>query len=96
MLDRGFSFAKMDINTCHSTKFLIDKDNKALIPPLIVIDGIGEILCNQIIENREKEGPFASVEDLQNRTSIGSSSIEKLRDYGLFDSIPEDDQIRLF
>ena len=96
MLDRGFSFAKMDINTCHSTKFLIDKENKALIPPLIVIDGIGEILCNQIIENREKEGPFSSVEDLQNRTSIGSSSIEKLRDYGLFDSIPEDDQIRLF
>lgn len=96
MFDRGFSFSKMHINTCHSSDFLIDKDNKSLLPSLKVIDGLGEMICDKIYSTRIEKGNFTSVDDLKNRAGLGNSIIDKLRPLGLLDDLPEDDQITLF
>ena len=41
--------------------------------------GIGETLANRIIEDREQNGPFESIDDLQRVKGIGPKTIEKLR-----------------
>ena len=45
----------------------------------VQMQGIGETLANRIIENREQNGPFESIDDLQRVKGIGPKTVEKLR-----------------
>ena len=45
----------------------------------IQMPGIGETLATRIIEDREQNGPFESIDDLQRVKGIGPKTIEKLR-----------------
>ena len=45
MTARGYKFGNIDLYKSDSFKFLIDEDNKTLIPPFISIDGLGESSC---------------------------------------------------
>lgn len=47
----------------------------------IQLPNIGETLARRIIEDRERHGPFESVEDLQRVKGIGPKTIENLRPY---------------
>ena len=51
--------------------------------------------CRNIVEAK-KEGPFISVEDLQERARISRAIIDILREHGCLDSLPESNQISLF
>lgn len=62
------------------------KDNKisintASLSELMNIKGIGEIKAKSIIEYREKNGLFKSIEDITKVKGIGSSTFEKIKDY---------------
>ena len=43
------------------------------------LDGIGDQLARRIVADREKNGPFQSVDDLNRVPGIGPKTIEKLR-----------------
>jgi competence protein ComEA len=45
----------------------------------VQMQGIGETLANRIIENRDQNGPFESIDDLQRVKGIGPKTVEKLR-----------------
>ena len=45
------------------------------------IHGIGEVLARRIIEYRETNGPFSSVEDLMNVKGIGEATFEDMKPY---------------
>lgn len=47
---------------------------------LDTLPGIGPALAQRIIQYREVNGPFNTVEDLKNVSGIGDKSFEKLRD----------------
>ena len=47
----------------------------------IQLPGIGEMLARRIIDDREQNGPFEAVEDLQRVKGIGPKTIENLRPY---------------
>ena len=96
MYDRGMCFDKMTINTCHSSQFLVNKENNSLIPPLNIIEGVGLAIADPIYEERMKNGPFTSIENLVDRTKIGASIVKKFREYGLLENLKEDDQLTLF
>jgi competence protein ComEA len=54
--------------------------NKASIEELSTLYGVGEVKAKAIIEYREKNGGFKSIEDLGNVDGIGSKTVDKLRD----------------
>jgi competence protein ComEA len=54
--------------------------NTASAAELEGLPGIGPTLAQKIIEYREQNGPFVSVEDLDNVSGIGAGLIERFRD----------------
>lgn len=61
------SFAQVNINTANEQE-------------LQTLKGIGEIKAKSIVEYREKNGQFKSVDDLKNVDGFGEKTVNKLRD----------------
>ncbi|EAG3840498.1 ComEA family DNA-binding protein [Listeria monocytogenes] len=55
--------------------------NSATKDDLQQVPGIGESKATAIIEHREKEGLFQTIEDLKNVSGIGEKTVEKLKEY---------------
>ena len=77
MTARGFSFSNIDLYKSDAKSFVVDHENKALIPPFSAIDGLGEAAAKNVIEAR-KNGEFISIEDLTQRTQLKGTNIKML------------------
>jgi DNA polymerase-3 subunit alpha (Gram-positive type) len=95
MYERGFKFANLDLYKSDATNFIIDEENKMLIPPFVVLDGLGESAAQSVLEAR-KEGVFTSVEDLEKRTKLNTTVLDKMKKLGVFADLPDSDQLDLF
>lgn len=95
MFDRGFKIANIDLYKSLASSFVIDEENKALIPPFTVLSGLGEAAAQSVVEARSKE-TFLSIEDLVSKTKLNSQNIERLKEIGALNDLPEDNQISLF
>ena len=95
MVQRGYKFENIDLNRSDSVNFIVDAENKALIPPFITIDGLGRNNAETVIEAR-KDGKFYSKEDLLRRTKLTSTNVEDLSKMGVLDDLAESDQLSLF
>ncbi|MGM0602843.1 MAG: PolC-type DNA polymerase III [Bacillota bacterium] len=90
---RGIEFMPVDIYKSDASKFR-QFDNR-LLPPLISLQGLGRSAAESIVEERSKSD-FTSIEDLSNRTSVTKTVIEKLKEHGSLDDLPEKNQLSLF
>lgn len=54
--------------------------NKATVEELMTIPGIGQAKAQSIVDYRNENGKFKSVDELTNITGIGAKTLEKLRD----------------
>jgi competence protein ComEA len=54
--------------------------NTASATELETLSGIGEVLAATIVEYRDQNGPFASVDDLMDVSGIGPATLEEIRD----------------
>ena len=54
--------------------------NTASLEALMSLTGIGEVKAQAIIDYRNENGPFRSVEELVNVSGIGEKTLDKLRD----------------
>ena len=52
--------------------------NTADADELDTLPGVGEVIAQRIIEERETNGPFSYPEDLMNVKGIGEKTLEKL------------------
>ena len=95
MVQRGYKFENINLEKSDATNFVVDKENKALIPPFITIDGLGENNARTVVEARA-EGPFHSKEELLRRTKLTSTNVEDLSKMGVLDGLDESDQLSLF
>lgn len=95
MLQRGYKFLNIDLYRSDATRFVVDHENKALIPPFITIDGLGENNAITVVEER-KIREFTSKEDLLRRTKLTSTNVKDLSDMGVLDGLSESDQLSLF
>ena len=95
MVERGYYFENIDLYRSDATHFVIDYEKKALIPPFITLEGLGENNAVTVIEAR-KEKEFTSKEDLLRRTKLTTTNVEALSEMGVLDSLDETDQLSLF
>ena len=95
MVQRGYHFSNIDLYRSDASNFVVDYEHKALIPPFITIDGLGENNAITVVEER-KNGEFFSKEDLLRRTKLTSTNVQDLTDMGVLDSLSESDQLSLF
>ncbi len=93
---RGYTISNIDLYRSKATDFCFDpNDEKALIPPFIILDGLGANAANSVVEAR-KQVRFLSKEDLVNRTQLNYNHIKKLDSLGVLDSLQEENQCSLF
>ncbi len=95
MTARGFNFGFVDLKKSDSRNFLIDDDKKTLIPPFRAIDGLGDVVANNIVIERSKK-EFISIDDLQKRAKLSATLIEKMKMMGILKELPESSQLSLF
>ncbi|ADL51152.1 helix-hairpin-helix domain-containing protein [Clostridium cellulovorans] len=69
--DKGTSTEKTDVKV---------DINTATKEQLMSLKGIGETYSEKIIEYREKNGPFKTIEELKNVSGIGEKTFEKIKD----------------
>jgi len=95
MAERGFEFENIDLYKSEATRFIVDKETQKIIPPFVVLDGLGDNAAESVVEAR-KEGQFSSKEDLLKRTKLTSTNVDDLTDLGVLDGLGESDQMSLF
>jgi len=54
--------------------------NTAAMDELVRLSGVGDVLAARIIAYRKEHGPFASLDDLNRVSGIGSATIDGFRD----------------
>lgn len=95
MFERGFKFGNIDLYKSDATKFICDHENGLLIPPFIVVDGLGEAAAQSVVEAREN-GEFKSKEDLLKRTKLNGTNVDDLDALGVLKGLGDTDQMSLF
>lgn len=90
MTKRDYQFLPVDINISAATTFLMEE--KGLRMPFTAIDGLGEAVALDIVVKRE-EKPFASRDDVKERTRINKTLFEKLEGYGAFKDLKSENHV---
>ena len=92
---RGFKFGNIDVEKSEAKNYVIADDGVTLISPFRTLDGLGDAVAKQIVEERNKK-PYFCIEDFQNRGKVNVSTMEKLKALGVFKNMPESAQLSLF
>ena len=69
-----------EVNNSNGSKLKVNI-NKASQADLQLLPGIGESTAIKIIEHREKNGKFASIEEIKNVSGIGDAKYENIKNY---------------
>jgi DNA polymerase-3 subunit alpha (Gram-positive type) len=86
----------MDLYRSDATRFLVDEEHNALIPPFTACPGLGESAAQSIVEARQGR-QFISIEEFSNSCpKVSKAHIDQLRYMGALDGIPDTSQLTLF
>ena len=91
---RGIKFVPIDLYKSDAIVWNIKSENE-IYPPFNSIDGLGEAVAQNIVEEREKK-EFLSIEDCWKRSKISATLTEKMRMMGIFNGMDESSQLSLF
>ena len=91
---RGIKFLPVDLNTSNATVWGV-ADDKSIIPPFASIDGLGDTVAKNLVDERQKR-PFLSIEEVQYRAKVSGTLIDKMKFMGIFDGMSESNQLSLF
>ena len=91
---RGIRMLPVDLYKSDLKNFLIEGDD--LRCPFTSISGFPEAAAQGIIESRDPDRPYISVEDLKNRAHLGDGVLETLRAQGALEGLPATSQVDLF
>ncbi|WP_228410240.1 helix-hairpin-helix domain-containing protein [Erysipelothrix piscisicarius] len=93
---RGYKVSPIDLELSKATEFSLDpRDDKAILPPFNVVDGLGDNVARQLVKAREEQ-PFISKKDLMTRGGISSTSVKKLDELGVTTHLQDSNQMSLF
>lgn len=92
MFARGYKFLPADMFVSDKRIFLIE--NGAIRLPISSIPGVGPSGAENIDAAREKK--FYSIEEFAMISGVSSDVIEKMKQFGVFGSLPESEQLSFF
>ncbi|MGX9339790.1 PolC-type DNA polymerase III [Mycoplasma sp. 2261] len=95
MYARGFKIQNVSLSISHSKDWIVDEKTKSLIPPFIVVDGLGDTVAEQIVNARNQQ-EFLSIEDLCQRGKVNSKICSELKKLGILDNLNDTNQVELF
>ena len=91
---RGIKFLNVDLYKSDATVWVAKNDTE-IYPPFNAIDGLGDTVAKNIVEEREKQ-PFISIEDVQKRGKVSKTLIDKMTEMGILKDLPDSNQLSLF
>ena len=91
---RGIKFVNVDLYESEATTFKVKNDTE-IIPPFNSIEGLGDVVAKNIVEERKKRN-FLSIEELQVRAKISDTIIETMKGMNIFEGMDESNQLSLF
>ncbi|MDD3335082.1 MAG: PolC-type DNA polymerase III [Eubacteriales bacterium] len=94
MQERGIRMLPVDLYKSDPTRFL--PEGSDLRCPFTAINGLGEAAIQGLLDTRDPDKPYISVEDLQARAHVGGSVIEMLRAQGALEGLPATSQVDFF
>ncbi len=93
MYSRGFEFMKPKLGISSALKFGVE-DGRVILP-FGALEGVGEAAATALA-SAFSEKPFDTVEDAITRAKLNKTAVEALREQGIFDGLPETDQLSFF
>jgi DNA polymerase-3 subunit alpha (Gram-positive type) len=93
MYVRGFKFVPIDLYKADATQFLITEDG--IMAPFCVLPNLSRETAPVITRARE-DGEFTTIEQFRERTGLGKTVTQMLRDNGILSGLPETNQMSLF
>lgn len=94
MCKRGIRMLPVHLYKSDKTRFLPEGND--LRCPFTAVGGFGEAAAQGILESRNPEKPYISVEDLRVRARVGQAVTDMLRQQGALEGLPETSQVDLF
>lgn len=91
---RGYKIGNIDLMKSDAVNFKVDHDHNMLIPPFIVLDGLGDAAAKSVISARE-QGPFTSKDDLIARTQLTKTNLQVLDKLGCLQGLNDKNQLTL-
>ncbi len=91
---RNIKFLNIDLYKSAATTWEVKSDTE-IYPPFNSIEGLGDTVANNIVREREKK-EFISIEDIQNRAKLSTTLINRMKDMGILNDLPESNQLTLF
>lgn len=93
MIARGYSFTAPALGVAEAFRFKV-VDDKIMLS-YIAAPGMGETAAKSFAD-AEAEKPFETIEEAVLRSKINKATVEGLKSLGVFDGLPETDQLSLF
>ena len=90
---RGLEFLPPSLEYSEALKFTV-KDGK-LVMPFAAINGIGESAAISLVEEYRQK-PFDTIEEVMKRTKLNKTTMNYLKEYGVFEGLSETDQLSMF
>ncbi|WP_429980730.1 hypothetical protein, partial [Mycoplasmopsis bovis] len=94
MYARGYKIQNVSLEKSQSKDWIVDEKSKSLIPPFIVVDGLGDTVAEAIVKARSEQN-FLSIEDLVERGKVNSKICGELRKLKVLDGLSETNQVEL-
>ena len=87
-------FLNVDLYNSDATVWTVKNDTE-IYPPFSAIDGLGDTVAKNIVAEREKS-KFLSIEDVQKRAKVSGTLIDKMKEMGILEGLPDSNQLSLF
>ena len=94
MYERGIKFLPIDLYKSHYKNFLVEDDG--IRPPFSSIAGFGPIAAKSLYEAAKSGEEFMSIDEVRLAAKLGDSTVDLLREFGVFEGMQESNQISLF
>ena len=94
MQQRGIRMLPVHLYQSDKSRFLATEEG--LLCPFTSINGFPEAAAIGIIEARDPDKPFLSIEDIRLRAKAGASAMDMLRQQGALEGLPETSQVDFF
>lgn len=89
MIARQITLGNINLNESAADTFKINKNNKGatiLVPPFIIIDGLGPTVAESIVRAR-RNGPIRTLSDLKTKTQLNKTLISRFQKLNIIDDL---------